>query len=83
MLFSFVAIAVALLVALLITVLHLPRWAQRILMWIPPWFQAAIIHFGYGSWVGGLTGHVVGGLLSIGWFFASKFWLQPTLTRRR
>ena len=61
MLSSFIAIAIALLIALLVAVLHLPRWMQRVLMWTPAWLQAAVIHFGYGGWIGGVTGHVVGG----------------------
>ena len=81
MLSSFIAITIALLIALLITVFHLPRWLQRIVLWTPAWLQAAVIHFGYGGWISGVTGHVVGRLLSIGWFIASKFWLQPMLAR--
>lgn len=81
MLVSYVALTIPLLIILLITVLHLPRWLQRIVLWTPAWLQAAVIHFGYGGWLGGLTGHVVGGLLSIPWFFVSKYWLKPMLAR--
>ncbi len=83
MLISFVTITVALLIALLITVLHLPRWLQRIVLWVPAWIQAGVIHFGYGGWIGGVTGHVVGGLLAIPWFFVCRFWLKPMLLRGR
>ena len=81
MLLSFVAITIPLLIILLITVLHLPRWIQRLVLWTPAWLQSATIHFGYGGWIGGVTGHVVGGLLSIPWFFISKYWLKPMLAR--
>ena len=76
---SFIAITIALLTALLITVFHLPRWLQRLVLWTPAWLQAAVIHFGYGGWIGGVTGHVVGGLLAIPWFFIAKYWLKPML----
>ena len=81
MLGSFVAITIPLLIILVITVLHLPRWIQRLLLWTPAWLQAAVIHFGYGGWIGGVTGHVVGGLLSIPWFFIAKYGLKPMLAR--
>ena len=57
------------------------KWLQRIVLWTPAWLQAATIHFGYGGWIGGVTGHVVGGLLSIPWFVVSKYWLKPMLAR--
>ena len=56
MLASFVAITIPLLIILLITVLHLPRWIQRLVLWTPAWLQSATIHFGYGGWIGGVTG---------------------------
>ncbi len=83
MLVSFIAITIALLIALLITVIHLPRWLQRIVLWTPAWLQAAVIHFGYGSFIGGVTGHIVGGMLSIPWVFVSMYWLKPMLVRPR
>ena len=81
MLASFVVVAFSLLLVLVVSVLHLPRWLQRLILWTPAWLQAATIHFGYGSWIGGVTGHVVGALLSISWFFVAKYWIQPMLAR--
>lgn len=83
MLTSLVLITIPLLAILLITFLHLPVWLQRFVLWTPAWLQAAVIHFGYGGWIGGVTGHVVGGLLSVPWFFVSKYWLKPRLGRTR
>ena len=83
MLTSLVLIAIPLLTILLITFLHLPAWLQHIVLWIPAWLQSAVIHFAYGGWIGGVTGHVVGGLLSVPWFFISKYWLKPRLNRAR
>jgi hypothetical protein len=62
-----------------LTVTHLPKPAQKIVMKPPAWLQAVIVHFGYGYWVGGVTGHLVAGLMSIPWFFVSHYWLRPRI----
>lgn len=67
------------LAVLTLTVLKLPRWIGGPLMRIPSWLQALIIHFGYGGWIGGVTGHLLGGLLAIPWFFISEYFLRPRL----
>ena len=78
--FTYLVIAASLLTVLIMTLLHLPRWISRPLMQVVPvWAQSLAIHFTYGGWIGGVTGHVVGGLLSIPWFFVSKYWLRPML----
>ena len=81
MLTSFVVVAFSLLLVLTISVLHLPHWLQSLILWTPAWLQAAVIHFGYGGWIGGVTGHVTGALLSDSWFFVAKYWFQPMLAR--
>ena len=81
MLTTFLLVAGILLTVFTITVLHLPRFLQRFICWTPAWLQAALIHFAYGGWVGGVTGHVVGGLMAVPWFFICRYWLQPKLKR--
>ena len=78
--FTYLVIAASLLTVLIMTLLHLPLWFSRPLMqFVPVWAQSLALHFGYGGWIGGVTGHVVGGLLSIPWFFVGKYWLIPML----
>ena len=80
--FTYLVIAASLLTVMIMTLLHLPRWISRPFMRVAPsWAQSLALHFGYGGWIGGVTGHVVGGLLSIPWFFVSKYWLKPMLAQ--
>lgn len=62
-----------------LTVLKLPLWISKPLMRIPSWLQSLVLHFGYGSWVGGVTGHLLAGLMSIPWFFISELFLRPRI----
>ncbi len=80
---SFLIISVLLWLILVVSVLHLPRLLQRVVVWTPAWLQAAVIHFGYGGWIGGVTGHVVSGFLAVSWFFTVRYWLQPRLASPR
>ena len=81
MLSSFLITSSILLLILTVSALHLPLWLRRLIYYTPAWVQCAIIHFAYGGWVGGVTGHIVGGLLSVPWFFVCKYWLQPRIGR--
>ena len=75
---TFLLVTAMLFVVLLVTVLHLPPMLKRIVLWTPAWLQAAFVHVVYGGFfIGGVTGHVVGGLLAVPWFFAVRFILQP------
>ena len=67
------------LLVLTLTVLKLPRWIAAPLMRVPSWLQSIVIHFGYGGWIGGVTGHLLGGLLAIPWFFISEYLLRPRI----
>lgn len=73
----------ALLAALYLSVTHLPWPLRRALMAMPPWLQALLIHFAYGGWVGGVTGHVLGALLAVPWFVLTKWYLIPAMRAER
>lgn len=62
-----------------LTVMKLPRFLSVPLMKIPSWLQSLVLHFGYGGWVGGVTGHLLAGLMSIPWFFISELFLRPRI----
>jgi hypothetical protein len=81
--FSFLTMTTILLAVFVTTVLHLPGWLQRLLLRLPAWVQALAIHFLYGSWLGGVTGHLIGGALAVCWFFVAKYWLQPRILHAR
>ena len=81
--FSFLMMTTALLAVFVTTMLHMPGWLQRLLLRLPAWLQALAIHFLYGSWLGGVTGHLVGGALAVCWFFLAKYWLQPRILLAR
>jgi hypothetical protein len=81
MLITFVVTTILLLAILVTTVMHLPLWLKRVIYYVPTWLQAAVIHFVYGSWIGGILGHVVGGLLSVPWFFIVILILRPRIRR--
>lgn len=77
--FSKLLTAAIMLIVATITVLKLPLWISKPLMIIPSWLQALVLHFGYGGWVGGVTGHLLAGLMSIPWFFISELFLRPRI----
>ena len=81
MLTSFMLTSGILLLILTLSVLHLPLWLKRFFYWTPAWLQSAIIHFGYGGWIGGVTGHVVGGMLALPWFFVARYYIQPQIAK--
>jgi hypothetical protein len=81
MLATFLITSGLLLGILVTTAVHLPLWLKRIIYYVPAWMQAAILHFGYGAWIGGVLGHVVGGLLSVPWFFVVVLILKPRIGR--
>lgn len=62
---------------LCMTLDHAPLFIKRILNWTPAALIAAIIHFGYGGWLGGVTGHMLGAFLSVPMYFLTKYILQP------
>jgi thiamine transporter ThiT len=64
-----------------LTVLKLPRWVSVPLMKVPSWLQSLILHFGYGGWVGGVTGHLLAGFMSVPWFFISELFLRPRILK--
>ena len=74
--------AVILAVILAASVLHLPGWLRRMILRIPGWLQATILHFGYSSFIGGVTGHLMGAPLAITWFGLWTWWLRPVLLRK-
>lgn len=59
------------------TLNHMPMFMKRIFCKIPATLQAAFIHFGYGAWLGGVTGHMLGAMLSVPMYFIIRFILQP------
>lgn len=77
--FSKLLTAAIMLAVATLTVLKLPRWISVPLMKIPSWLQSLILHFCYGGWVGGVTGHLLAGLMSIPWFFISELFLRPRI----
>lgn len=81
MLSSFLLMSAILLVIFVVSVLHLPLWARRLIYYMPAWLQSALIHFGYASFLGGVTGHMVGAFLSVPWFFICRYYLQPRIGR--
>ena len=68
--------------ALSMFVMHLPRVCKRIYVALPDYFHAMLIHFGYAFWLGGVSGHLIGALASIPFYFISKYWLRPWLHQR-
>ena len=64
---------------LTMTVIKLPKWLAVPLMRIPSWAQSLLVHFGFGTWLGGLTGHTVAGFLSIPWYGISEYFLRPRI----
>ena len=81
MLITFLVTSGLLLGILVATVMHLPLALKRLIYYVPAWVQAAVLHFGYGSWVGGVLGRVIGGLISVPWFFVLVLILKPRIRR--
>lgn len=81
MLITFLVTTGLLLTILVATVMHLPLALKRLIYYTPAWVQAAVLHFGYGAWVGGVLGHVIGGLISVPWFFVVVLILKPRIRR--
>jgi thiamine transporter ThiT len=77
--FSKVLTAFIMLMVATLTVMKLPKWIAIPIMKVPSWLQSLVLHFGYGGWVGGVTGHLVAGLMSIPWFFISELFLRPRI----
>ena len=75
---TFVA-SFALLAICSMTILKMPRYISKPIMLIPSWLQSLILHFGYGGWIGGVTGHIMGAFLSIPWYFVSEMYLRPKI----
>jgi hypothetical protein len=78
-LITFLVTSGLLLGILVATVMHLPLALKRLIYYTPAWLQSAVIHFAYGSWVGGVLGHVIGGLISVPWFFVVVLILRPRI----
>jgi hypothetical protein len=76
---TLLVVSTALLAVLIVTYAHLPFWLQRLLMAVPPWMQAAILHLGYATWIGGVLGHLVGGLISLPWLLICLLWFRPRI----
>jgi hypothetical protein len=72
--------AAAILTAIMaLTVKHLPVWAKRVVSKTPAWLQAAILHFGYAGWIGGVAGHMMGAPLAIMWYAVYTLWLKKAI----
>ena len=76
---TLLVLSTTLLAVFIVTYAHLPFWLQRLLMAVPPWLQAAVLHLGYAMWLGGLMGHLLGALISAPWFLIAMFWLRPRI----
>jgi len=72
--------AAAILAAIMaLTIKHMPTWAKRVVSKTPAWLQAAILHFGYAGWIGGVTGHLMGAPLAIMWYAIYTLWLHKAI----
>lgn len=58
------------------SLMHMPLFCKRLVRVCPDWLFAATIHFGYGSWIGGVTGHMLGAMLSIPMYFIKRYYLN-------
>ena len=80
--FTYLVIAVSLLTVLIMTLFHLPGWLARpFLRFVPVWVQVLAIHFLYAAWIGGVTGHVVGALASLPYYYLARYWLRPMVLK--
>jgi len=72
--------AAAVLAAIMaLTIKHMPVWTKRIVTKTPAWLQAAILHFGYAGWIGGVTGHLMGAPLAIIWYALYTLWVKKAI----
>ncbi len=80
---TYLFIAAALLTVILLSILHAPRWLSYALMrTVPVWVQAVAVHL-FGYLVGGVTGHVVGALMSLPYYYIARHWLRPVILGTR
>ena len=80
--FTYFVIAASLLAALITTLLHLPHWITKPFMRVVPvWAQAIGVH-AFGYLVGGVTGHVVGALMSLPYYYLAEKWLKVCILGR-
>jgi hypothetical protein len=76
--FTYLLMAASLLTVLVMTLFHLPGWLARPLMRVVPvWVQVLAIHFLYAAWIGGVSGHIVGALASLPYYYLARYWLVP------
>ena len=76
---TYLLIAASLLTVIVLSILHAPRWLSATLMWtVPVWVQAIMVH-AFGYLVGGVTGHVVGALMSLPYYYLARSWLRPRI----
>jgi membrane associated rhomboid family serine protease len=81
-LISLLIVTGMLLAALIQLVLHLPSPLRRAVTLVPGWLQTAILHFGYGGWIGGVQGHLCGAVLSLPYFFLYRWYLRSRMLER-
>lgn len=63
------------------SLMHMPLFFKRLVKVCPDWLFAATIHFGYGGWIGGVTGHMLGAMLSIPMYFIKRYYLNALFGR--
>lgn len=79
MMMSYLFIAASLLAVIVLSILHAPRWLSVPIMWcVPVWVQAIAVH-AFGYLVGGVTGHIVGALMSLPYYYLATHWLKPRI----
>lgn len=67
---------------LAVSVTHLPSWLTKLLLKVPAWLQAVILHFGYAGWIGGVTGHLMGAPLAVIWYCIYVWILVPMMQEK-
>ncbi len=81
MFFESILMACVMAIIMTLTLRHLPLFVKRVFYYTPAWLTAAVLHFGYGAWLGGVTGHLLGAMLSIPMYFILRYYLQPEFGR--
>jgi hypothetical protein len=79
--FSAIMGALLLAAVLAVSIRHMPNWFKAVVIKVPAWLQAGVLHFGYAGWIGGVTGHLMGAPLAIIWFAIWQLWLKEDLTK--
>jgi hypothetical protein len=74
-------VSLALCVVLTLLVWHAPRWVKRLVVALPSWLWAGLIHFGYAGWMGGVTGHLLGAFVSLPMLGIIHFIIQPMFAK--